>query len=88
MKKRRGQPKRRCRYAQLIAEAVNVCCPWCSAPQPNRTDGSEQWMAADFAVIVVTPVVDRADFSETFEVECVSCDELMLISKEPKVMFQ
>jgi hypothetical protein len=78
----KSQPTRR---AQLVADAVAVLCPWCAEPQPNPDDGSEQWMIDDFR--------EDATDSEGVRLKshkrtCTSCDGLMLVDADMKVMFQ
>lgn len=62
--------------AQLVADAVAVLCPLCGEPQPNRTDGSEQWTMTDFTKLP----------SSRFT--CVSCDAKFIVTSDTKVMFQ
>jgi hypothetical protein len=64
------------RRAQLLAESVAVCCPSCGEAQPNRNDGSEQWLTEDFQRLTDT----RAT--------CVSCEAKFLIFSDSKVMFR
>lgn len=64
------------RRAQLMADAVAVICPYCGEPQPNRTDGSEQWTFEDFAKILGQP-----------SVQCVACDRVMHVECDTKVQF-
>jgi hypothetical protein len=66
------------RRAQLVADAVSVLCPYCAEPQPNPSDGSEQWTKEDFAK-VRTLTTSRMD--------CVSCDKTMLVSSDSKAQF-
>lgn len=65
--------KRSARRAQLIAEAVSVCCAFCGTPQPNA-DGSEMWIPEDF---------DKKNGKHA----CVSCDEPILIFSDSKAQF-
>jgi hypothetical protein len=69
------EAKTRIRRAQLVAEAVSVCCPRCGDAQPNK-NGSELWTSEDFMNLEggIRP--------------CVSCEERMLIVSDSKVMFQ
>jgi hypothetical protein len=68
--------RRHIRRSQLVADAVAVLCPYCAEPQPNPSDGSEQWTAEDFLKVV------------TARRTCVACDVIYLISSDSKVMFQ
>jgi len=61
--------------AQLVADAVAVLCPFCAEPQPNRSDGSEQWTPQDF-----TKLQGRW--------KCVACDEQFMVSTDSKVQFR
>lgn len=61
------------RRAQLIAESVAVCCPYCGEPQLNR-QGSEMWTAQDF-------------IGAPSRIKCNSCDETMSVSHESKATF-
>ena len=63
------------RRAQLIAEAVAVCCPFCGEPQPNHF-GSEMWTPQDFARSASVGMR-----------ECVSCEARILIAHDPRVQF-
>jgi predicted RNA-binding Zn-ribbon protein involved in translation (DUF1610 family) len=65
--------------ATHIAEAVAVVCPMCGEPQPNRSDGSEQWTRQDFEYLA-------GNFRGPQE--CVSCGQPLLIGYERKVMFE
>lgn len=67
----RGQG--RLRRVQLVAVAVTVLCPHCGEPQPNK-DGSEMWTLQDF---IAGSRVDK----------CVSCDQRILITSDPKAQF-
>lgn len=78
----KSEPYRR---AQLIADAVNVCCPWCGDAQPNPVDGSEQWTIENFRVEETRTNGRR---KRSHRRHCVSCDKPMLIDCDPKVMFQ
>lgn len=69
--------KIRTRRAQLIAEAVSVCCPYCGEPQPSR-NGSEMWTHEDFAVAALV----------SGKKNCVSCDAPMLILGDSKAQFR
>lgn len=64
----------RTKRAQLIAEAVAVVCPSCGEPQPNKA-GSQMWTPDDFRNLI-NPIR-----------KCVSCDQELLISSDPKVQF-
>ena len=75
-KKVKTRMRRPTKRAQLIADAVNVLCPYCGEPQPNHADGSEQWTATNFAAL--TQAIQA----------CVACDERMQIGPDSKVMFQ
>jgi hypothetical protein len=68
------KPSRRMRRAQLFAEAVSVLCPFCGEPQPSPGIGSEMWTRPDF---------DK----KSGEFACVSCDERILITVDPKAQF-
>jgi len=61
--------------AQLVADAVAVLCPECGEPQPNRTDGSEQWTVEDFK---------RASGA----LKCVACDVRFIAGPDTKVQFR
>src|SRR5258706_11767239 len=62
-----GTEPKRLRLAQLLAEAVSVCCPHCGEPQPNK-DGSEMWTREDFT-------------EQSIGVrKCSSCDARILIA--------
>jgi hypothetical protein len=37
--------------AKLITDTVVVMCPHCNNPQPNKENGSHQWMQEDFTTI-------------------------------------
>lgn len=73
------------RRAQLVTDVVSVLCPWCSEPQPNPDDGSEQWTIEHFRD-------DRTDKSgrrvRSSVRGCVSCDGRMLVDADPKVRFE
>ncbi len=76
--------------AQLVADAVSVLCPECGEPQPNKTDGSEQWTASDFAKVMAPkrhPVSHRPK-EPSARTACVSCDVEFLLFTDSKVMFQ
>jgi hypothetical protein len=60
--------------AQLMADAVAVVCPHCGEPQPNPSDGSEQWTLDDFVKAPPTKA-------------CVACDKVMLVGCDRKVQF-
>lgn len=64
------------RRAQLVADAIAVLCPYCGEPQPNKTDGSEQWTADNFVKILGCS-----------HIICVSCDKPMLAVPDSKVQF-
>jgi len=66
--------KPRPRRAQLVAEAVAVCCPDCGEPQPNH-EGSEMWLREDFAK------------SKTLR-DCAACDRPLLISSDSMANFK
>jgi len=62
------------RRAQLMAEAVACCCPWCGEPQPNK-DGSEMWT--------------REDFARKYGIhECVSCEKEFVIAPDSRASFR
>lgn len=63
--------------AQLVCDAVSVCCPHCGGDQPNPRDGSLQWMAEDFQKLTYPPVKT-----------CVECDAQMLITMDTKAQFE
>jgi len=52
--------------AILYAETVAVCCPYCSAEQPNKDDASELWLPEQ---------LKRANVSG--DLKCVACDKTM-----------
>lgn len=62
------------RRSQLVADAVSVLCPYCAEPQPNPSDGSEQWTKEDFQK------------SEPRK-DCVSCERTFMVSSDSKVQF-
>ena len=62
--------------AQLIADTVSVLCPFCGEPQPNKSDGSEQWTVEDFNK-------PRTDL-----LKCVSCDARFIGGYDAKVQFR
>ena len=59
------------RRAQLFAETVCICCPYCGEPQPNAS-GSEMWIPQDIA-------------KKNGLHRCVSCDREILILGDSKV---
>ena len=62
------------RPAQLMCEVVAVLCPYCGDPQPNPSDGSEQW--------------ERRHFVDANErKQCSACDEWMHVFMSRKVQF-
>ncbi len=65
------------RPAQLVADAVAVLCPYCGEPQPNPTDGSEQWEKIHFKA-----------YGESSAKTCTSCDAVMMIFNGPKAQFR
>lgn len=60
--------------AYLLADAVSVLCPHCQEPQPNKSDGSEQWTIEDFR---------KAEVKH----RCVACDEWFYVAPDSKVQF-
>lgn len=64
----------RLRKAQLVAEAVTVLCPYCSADQPSPRNGSLFWTPEDFK-------------AEKTRATCCSCDEEFHLHFENKVQF-
>lgn len=77
--KPKEEPRRAKRRAQLVADAVNVCCPWCGEPQPNGNDGSEQWTSKDIG--------DTIEGLRAGILTCVSCDKAFLLTSDSKVQF-
>jgi len=67
--------------AQLVTEAVSVCCPYCGEPQPNPSDGSEQWMKSDFERF------NKEHGVGPYTKDCVSCDAQMFIFGGGKAQF-
>ena len=65
------------RHAQLVADAVAVCCPYCGEPQPNPTDGSEQWELRHFRM-----------YAERPRKSCCACDEEMFVFHSKNVQFR
>lgn len=65
------------RRAQLLAEAVTVCCPYCGEPQPNR-DGSEMWTREDFQRLATAGQERKV---------CTSCDETMHVGADSRAQF-
>ena len=66
---------KRPRRAQLVCAEVVVLCPFCGETQPSPDNGSTMWTSENF-------------LAKSGIFACVSCDERILISSEPKAQFE
>lgn len=76
-KKRARQPPPR--QAQLVADTVAVCCPYCGEAQPNVSGGDEAWTKADFVRFDKEPLNKHERHSKKAQLLCVFCDKPMLV---------